>query len=58
MSFEEKSAWLSGVISVIAYVVYLAIVLPMLVGVELGLDGLSPVAYELPLLATLSLIHI
>ncbi len=53
MSFEEKSAWLHGVISVIAYAVYLAIVLPMLVGFGLSTDGLSSVAYELPLLATI-----
>ncbi len=58
MSFEEKSAWLHGVISVIAYIVYLAIVLPMLGGSGLGTSGLSTdghssVAYELPLLATI-----
>ena len=58
MSFEEKSAWLHGVISVVAYIVYLAIVLPMLGvggisdgGISFG--GFSSVAYELPLLATI-----
>ncbi|MCY7411777.1 MAG: hypothetical protein LH471_01855 [Salinibacterium sp.] len=48
MSFEEKSAWLHGVISVVAYIVYLAILLPMV-----GIGGISSVAYELPLLATI-----
>jgi len=53
MSFEEKSAWLHGVISVVAYIVYLAIVLPMLGVGGISFGGFSSVAYELPLLATI-----
>lgn len=53
MSFEEKSAWLYGAISVVAYIVYLAIVAPML-GIDgISVGGFSSVAYELPLLATI-----
>ena len=47
MSFEEKSAWVMGVLAVAAYAVYLAIVL--------GLSGSTPlteVPYAAPLLWT------
>ena len=47
MSFEEKSAWITGVLAVTAYAVYLAVVL--------GLSGSMPltdVPYVAPLLWT------
>ena len=44
MSFEEKSAWIMGVVAVAAYAVYLAVVL--------GLSGSMPLA-EVPYMAPL-----
>lgn len=48
MSFEEKIAWLQGVISVLGYGVYLGLLISMS-----GAGPLAALPYELPLLATI-----
>lgn len=47
MSFEEKSAWVMGILAVAAYAVYLAIVLGLA-----GSEPLTEVPYVAPLLCT------
>lgn len=47
MSFEEKNAWSLGVITVIGYAVYLAVVLP-----QLG-RPVDEIGYQIPLLAVI-----
>jgi hypothetical protein len=49
MSFQEKSTWLFGVIVIAGYAVYLAIVLPAL----LGGASIAEVSYQIPMLATI-----
>lgn len=47
MTFEEKSTWVFGVVAVVGYVVYLALVLP-----QLG-DPIGEVAYQWPMAGTI-----
>lgn len=49
MSFEEKSTWLFGIIVIAGYTVYLALVLPAVLGGE----SIATVAYQIPMLATI-----
>ena len=49
MSFEEKSTWLFGVIVIAGYAVYLALVLPAVLGGE----PISEVGYQIPMLSSI-----
>ena len=49
MSFEEKGAWLFGVIVIVGYAVYLALVLPAVLGGE----PVSEVGYQIPMMSAI-----
>jgi hypothetical protein len=48
MSYEEKNTWLYGATAVVAYAVYLALVIPRLPG-----RAVADVAYQVPMLWTI-----